>query len=72
MVPPLVRNMENINMIRNYLLQHGAKDKLRGASEICHHIYNTIRDIFTPPETQQTHKHTTNTETVKNWTSGST
>jgi hypothetical protein len=44
---PFVRNMENVNTIRNYLLQHGAKDKMRGTFEISRHIYNTMRSIFT-------------------------
>jgi hypothetical protein len=39
--------MENVNTIRNYLLQHGAKDKMRGTFEISRYMYNTMRNIFT-------------------------
>ena len=44
---PFTRNMENVNTIRNYLLQHGAKDKMRGTFEISRYMYNTMRNIFT-------------------------
>ncbi|MDR2720059.1 MAG: hypothetical protein LBC03_04575 [Nitrososphaerota archaeon] len=37
---PFVRNMENVNTLRNYPLQQGTNDKMQGTLEINRHIYN--------------------------------